>query len=117
MSAAAPQTPFSWWKLARTFVGLLLAPAIGGAIGLLAFMIPDLASGSAPPDELLKLLWFGLAFGFILGAVPALLIGWPLHLFLLSQKWTSIWVYIGLGALLGVSALFITVPIMEFLEP
>ena len=116
MNATATRPPFSWWKFARTFVGLLLAPAIGGAIGLLGFMIPDLASGSAPPDELLKLLWFGLAFGFILGAVPALLIGWPLHLFLLSRRWTSIWVYIGLGALLGVSAIFITAPIMEMLE-
>ncbi len=116
MDATAIRPPFSWWKLARTFIGLLLAPVVGGGIGITLAMTPDLVAGRDDFGAIPGLLWFGAAFGFILGALPALVIGWPLHLFLLSRRWTSIWVYIGLGAVLGFGAIFITAPIMEMLE-
>lgn len=117
MDAAATTRPFSWWKFARTLVGLLAAPAVGGALGLSVFLIPDIISGRDQYYGLGSLVWFGFAFGFLLGAIPALIVGWPLHLLLLRLRWTSIWVYSALGALLGLTALFISVPILEALDP
>lgn len=113
MDATATRPPFSWWKFARTFVGLLLAPAVGGALGVTLAMAPEIFAGRDDFGAFPGLLWFGFAFGFILGALPALIIGWPLHLFLLRQRWTSIWVYIGLGAILGVAAMFISPAFFE----
>lgn len=116
MDATAARPPFSWWKLVRTLIGLVIAPSVGAALALSAFLIPDIVSGREQIIELGKLMWFGFAFGLILGGIPALIIGWPLHLFLLSRRWTSIWVYIGLGAVLGLTSLFISVPIIEAIE-
>ncbi len=116
MDATPTRPRFSWWKLARSFIGLLLAPALGAVIAITLFMIPEYATSRESLADLPGVAGFAVLFGMLFGAIPALIIGWPLHLFLLSRRWTSIWVYCGLGAVLGVASVFVMVPILEFLD-
>jgi hypothetical protein len=116
MTGAAVRAPFSWWKFGRTFLGLLLAPVVGGTIGIVLFALPDLFAGSAEVGELIGLTAFGAYFGAFFGIIPALLVGWPVHLLLLRQRWTPIWVYVGLGALIGMLALPLSGAVLEALS-
>jgi len=86
----------------RTLVGLILAPIVGGGIVIGGTGLID--SGGGDP-QLGSLMFIGAYIGAAYGVAPALLIGWPIHLFLLRQRWTHPLVYIGLGAGIGVSAL------------
>jgi len=106
---SAPGRPLLWL---RTLVGLILAPVAGGMVVMLGMVAID------PPgfDDILSALAFGGFYGGILGGLPALLIGWPLHLLLLRQRWTSVWVYVGLGALIGVVGIFVTAPILDAID-
>lgn len=112
MDATAPRPPFSWITLSRTLLGLILAPVIGGAIGTSILMIPELVADPSELAEFDGLLLFGAYFGAIFGILPALLLGLPIHLGLLRQGWTSIWAYVGLGALLGMGGFWLTMIIL-----
>jgi hypothetical protein len=95
---------FSLVLMLRTLAGLILAPTVGGAIILGGSTLFDKPGGD--PD-VLSMATIGAYIGFAYGIVPALLIGWPIHLILLHKRWTHPLVYIGLGAGIGISALFL----------
>lgn len=102
-----PKPRFSFWKLLRSLAGLILAPVAGGAVvfGGLEF-IDGFQFGrmSQVPSALI----LGGYLGLIVGAPGAIILGWPLHLLMLRQRWTSVWAYLGFGALLGVAAFFVS---------
>jgi hypothetical protein len=100
MSAAAGGK-FSIWKLLRTLLGLLLAPSVGGAIVMCGIALTERDSG-----DLTKALLIGGYIGLLLGGPGAILLGLPVHLLMWRQRWTSLWHYLGFGAVLGVAAYF-----------
>lgn len=95
-------------RLVRTLVGLVLAPLSGAAIvsvGLFLGLglisggpIQGLLSGSvaATGAEMIAVRF---------GVIPALVLGWPVHLALLGLRWTQPGFYVALGcwvAIVGV---------------
>lgn len=92
----------------RTLLGLLLAPVAGGMVVTGGMAV--LESGGVA--DVLPAMMFGAFYGGVLGGLPALVIGWPLHLLLWKQGWTSVWVYISLGTVIGALGLFVTFPIL-----
>jgi NO-binding membrane sensor protein with MHYT domain len=96
------------WRIVRTVLGLVLAPAFGGIAAFTAMGTPDLFAGNAALDDMPALMVVGLLMGLEFGAIPALVIGWPLHVWLQRKGWRSVWVYAGLGAVIGVVGFFLT---------
>ena len=90
----------------RTLIGLALAPVVGGALMMVLMMIPDVARTGGTADDFLKMIMFGGMYGAAFGLPGALTLGWAVHLLLLKLRWTSVWVYVGLGALMGVVAFY-----------
>lgn len=107
MNQAPTQPGFSVWKLFRSLAGLILAPVAGGALvfGGLEFLDGFAFSRM---DHVPEALMLGGYLGLIVGAPGAIILGWPLHLLMLRQRWTSVWAYLGFGALLGVAAFFVS---------
>jgi hypothetical protein len=93
--------------LVRSAMGLTLAPIVGGAIGSLAYvavsplLYPQNDFGH-PLVSALQALASGAVIGGILGIIPSLVVGWPLHLLLRRMRTTHLAVYIVLGAVLAV---------------
>lgn len=112
MDATTRRPPFSWPKLGRTLLGLILAPLVGGVVSVVLITIPTLVFDPTELAEAGGLILFGAYFGGLLGLAPALLLGLPVHLLLLKQGWTSIWAYIGIGALLGMGGFFLSVAVL-----
>jgi hypothetical protein len=106
MIAEATKRDFSIGKFLRTLAGLLLAPVVGGALAMLGALLVE--SRGVRADEWSQGLFFGALAGGLLGVIPALLIGWPVHLLLLKLRWTSVWTYTGLGGLIGLGAVAIS---------
>lgn len=96
---------FSLYLMFRTLVGLILAPTVGGAIILGGSALFGADGGGSP--DVSSMMVIGAYLGLAYGIVPALAIGWPVHLILLQRQWTHPLVYIGLGAAIGISALFL----------
>jgi hypothetical protein len=96
---------FRWPLFFRSLVGLILAPTVGGAAGMVGAELVSLAaqpSAFGGTDNPFVALILGAYGGGILGAPGAIIFGWPLHLLLLKQRWTHLAVYVSLGAMLGV---------------
>lgn len=94
---AAPTKRFDLNILALTLGGLLLAPIMGGAVGL------AIVTSAYQPQGFLVTLGMGAWAGAMFGGLPALVIGLPVHLLLYRLRWTSLWVYVSVGALFGIA--------------
>ena len=103
---------FSVWKLLRTLAGLVLAPVAGGTIVMTGLASVD-AFTQGRVQDLASSAVFGAIYGGMLGAIPALVIGWPLHLLLLKLRWTSVWVYMALGAVIGLGGIYVSAGLLE----
>jgi hypothetical protein len=100
--AAAMRPPFSIWLFLRTALGLILAPILGGAVGMAAFSFFDgVGKFEGWPRDISSIAFIGAYLGGVYGLLPALIIGWPIHLLLLRQRWTHPLVYIAIGPLLA----------------
>ncbi len=108
-----PYAKFNRTLFARTLVGLILAPVVGGGTAMLVMGLTEATQPDFGIEELASIIMLGGIFGGIFGLVPALVLGWPIHLLLLRQRWTQVWFYIGTGAVLGVAAMFATPFAME----
>jgi hypothetical protein len=104
----------------RTALGLLLAPVAGGGVGLSVYALTSqLISGkpffgAVAQDTFLSALAIGIAFGGYIGSVPALVIGWPLHVLLLRRGWTHPLAYMALGLLIAFIAFALIGPLFGF---
>jgi hypothetical protein len=118
VSGEAVPARFSLVKFARSLVGLILAPIAGGLIVILGYNLLGLAWLTATtgwPQDTVNILvssaTIGAEGGAVLGVVPALVLGWPIHL-LLRQRQTHVLIYIALGAAMAVAGFFVLAPIV-----
>jgi len=65
-------------------------------------------------DTLFSSLSLGAVFGAYIGAVPSLVIGWPLHVVLLRKGWTYPLAYCALGLVLAFVAFALIGPLFGF---
>ncbi len=93
-----------WGRIARTALGLILAPIVGGVIVIAMLDVGELVRSPGHSAGFLVTMAEISAF---LGVPPALVIGWPLHLLLLRTRMTHLPVYLGLGVVLGIVALLV----------
>lgn len=98
--------------IVKTAIGLCLAPIVGGMAGLLIYMSYESIAnpGSFLAGGVVETLRFsvmaGAMYGGLLGGIPSLLVGWPLHLAMQRAGWKRWWAYVGLGLLLALIAGF-----------
>jgi hypothetical protein len=104
MTAAAPMR-FSWVKFARSLAGLIVAPLAGGVISVTVYALSAFGWQTDyynPLDTFLGALSIGFQGGATFGIAPALVVGWPLHLFLLGVGFTNLPSYLTFGAAVAV---------------
>lgn len=100
---------FSLPLFLRSLTGLVLAPIVGGAICLGALGgFSGMSDGlSEMFSGIFKLSVMGAYIGAFYGVIPALIIGWPIHLLFQRMGWTNVVVYMLVGAVLGVAAMML----------
>mgnify|MGYP000901177172 FL=1 len=98
--------------IVKTAIGLCLAPIVGGMVGLLIYITyenitnPGSFLGGGFFETLRFSLMAGAMYGGLLGGIPSLLVGWPLHLAMQRAGWKQWWAYAGLGVVLALIAGF-----------
>jgi hypothetical protein len=96
----------------RSLAGLVLAPIFGGAISLGFLGIFGGGSIGAMASNAVGVAVMGAYVGALYGVIPALVIGWPIHLLLLRQRWTHPLAYAALGPALAVLAMILIALVM-----
>jgi hypothetical protein len=89
--------PFSPRVFLRTLTALAAAPIAGGAV--VGLLLTFLERG--PITHIGDNIMGGVQIGIIAGLLPAIVIGYPVHLILLRLRWTHPLVYCVLGILIA----------------
>lgn len=93
---ASARRQMDWAKFARSIGGLALAPIAGGAVAFAAESASELNFMALP-----RLAALGGYFGAIFGVLPALVIGYPIHVLLMRMKWTHPAIYAAVGVVMA----------------
>ena len=104
--------------IVKTLVALSVAPVVGGTIGLLLY--PGYENACQPngvfAGDLFVTLRLGLTlgplYGGLLGIIPSILVGWPLHMAMQRAGLKLWWHYAVLGVILAAIAAPLVSPLM-----
>lgn len=105
-------------RVIKTIVALCVAPVVGGTIGLLLYLAYENAfqPNSVFAGDLFVTLRLGLTlgpvYGGLLGIIPSLLVGWPLHMAMQRAGLKLWWHYALLGIILAAVAALLVSPLM-----
>lgn len=102
----------------KTAAAFCAAPIVGGTIGLLLYLSYTniFYPGSPLAGDFFVTLRLGLTlgalYGGLLGALPSLLVGWPLHMAMQRAGLKQWWHYVVLGVILAAIAALLVSPLM-----
>lgn len=106
-------------KIIITIVGLLAAPVVGGIAGMTCLAVFGMLAYGAPfawnlsaLQGLVTLLINGAIAGFIYGAAPAFVAGWPVHAMLVTAGFNGGFHYIICGGFIALIGVLILVSLL-----
>lgn len=110
-------------KIIVTIVGLIAAPVVGGVVGTTCLAVYSVIAneGGHVRDMKTFLMIFSMVIsgpwiGLLYGVAPALLIGWPVHTYLVRAGRNGLITYALGGAIIGFVGIAIMMPLLLGLD-